>query len=88
VGPVKPNLEPPGAIVFSDSPLQEVNSPVTLVFNGKDLPVIGKIGWPGQKSLYWVDFQVPSDASTRFEGIHRDGQRVARSAHALRSWRK
>jgi len=65
LGPVKPNLLPPGAVEFSGSPFQEVNSPVTVVFNGKELPVINKIGWPGQKTLYWVDFQVPSDASPR-----------------------
>ena len=64
LGPVKPNLLPPGAIEFSGSPLQEVNSPVTVVLNGKELPPINKIGWPGQKNLYWLDFQVPSDAST------------------------
>lgn len=63
LGPVKPNLLPPGAVAFSDSPYQEVNAPVTVVFNGKELPVIQKIGWPGQKTVYWVDFQVPSDAS-------------------------
>jgi len=64
LGPVRPLLEPPGAIEFSGPPYQEVNSPVTVRFNGKELPVTNKIGWPGQKSLYWVDFQVPSDASS------------------------
>jgi hypothetical protein len=63
LGPVKPNLwELPGAIPFSESPLQEVNAPVTVVFNGKELPAINKIGWPAQRTLYRVDFQVPSDA--------------------------
>jgi len=62
LGPVKPNLEPPGAIQFSGPPYQEVNSPVTLVFNGKEAPVTTKIGWPGQKGVYWIDFQVPADA--------------------------
>ncbi len=62
LGPVKPDLLPPGAVTFSDSPYQEVNAPVTVVFNGKELPVISKVGWPGQKNLYWVDFQVPADA--------------------------
>jgi len=62
LGPVKPALVPPGAAEFSASPLQEVNAPVSVVFNGKELPVTSKVGWPGQKSLYWVDFQVPSDA--------------------------
>jgi hypothetical protein len=63
LGSVKPNLEPPGTIQFSGQPYQEVNSPVTVVFNGKELPVNNKIGWPGQRTLYWVDFQVPPDAS-------------------------
>lgn len=63
LGPVKPNLEPPGAVSFSTSPLQEVNSPVTVLFNGKESPVTNKVGWPAQKSLYRVDFQVPSDTA-------------------------
>jgi uncharacterized protein (TIGR03437 family) len=62
LGPVKPNLDPPGSIVFSGPPYQEVNSPVSVVFNGTELPVKNKFGWPGQKNVYWVDFQVPSDA--------------------------
>jgi uncharacterized protein (TIGR03437 family) len=64
LGPVKPSLLPPGAVEFSANPVQEVNAPVSVVFNGKDQPVISKIGWPGQKAVYWVDFQVPSDATT------------------------
>src|SRR5262249_27262031 len=64
LGPVRPALLPPGAVEFSGPPYQEVNSPVTVIFNGKELPVINKIGWPGQKALYWVDFQVPSDANS------------------------
>jgi uncharacterized protein (TIGR03437 family) len=62
LGPVKPNLEPPGAVEFSASPVQEVNAPVTVMLNGRELPATNKIGWPGQKVLYRVDFQVPSDA--------------------------
>jgi uncharacterized protein (TIGR03437 family) len=63
LGPVKPALLPPGSVAFSDSPLQEVNAPVTVAFNGNELPVINKVGWPGQKTVYWVDFQVPPDAA-------------------------
>lgn len=63
LGPVKPNLEPPGAVKFSGPPYQEVNAPVKAVFNGKELPVYNKLGWPGETNLYRVDFQVPSDAS-------------------------
>lgn len=63
LGSVKPGIQPSGAVPFSGPPLQEVNSPVTVTFNGKDLPVTNKIGWPGQKDLYRVDFQVPTDAT-------------------------
>jgi hypothetical protein len=64
LGPAKPGVLPPGTVPFSGPPYQEVNSPVTVTFNGQELPVINKIGWPGQKDLYRVDFQVPSDASS------------------------
>jgi hypothetical protein len=64
LGPAKPGVLPSGTVPFSASPYQEVNSPVTVTFNGKESPVINKIGWPGQKDLYWLDFQVPSDAGT------------------------
>lgn len=65
LGAVKPNLwQLPGATPFSESPLQEVNAPVTVMFNGKELPVTNQIGWPGQRYLYRVDFQVPSDSSS------------------------
>jgi uncharacterized protein (TIGR03437 family) len=63
LGPVKPDLYPEGSVEFSGPPYQQVNSPVTIMFNGKELPVMTKIGWPGQKGVYWVDFQVPSDAT-------------------------
>jgi uncharacterized protein (TIGR03437 family) len=63
LGPVKPGIQPAGVVPFSGSPYQEVNSPVGLIFNGKEVPVTNKIGWPGQKDLYWISVPVPSDAS-------------------------
>lgn len=64
LGPVKPNLDiPPGAVPFTASPLQEVNSPVSLTVNGREVPVLNKVGWPGQTGLYRVDFQMPADAA-------------------------
>lgn len=63
LGPVKPNLEPPGVTTYSSSPLQEVNAPVSVLFNGRELPALNKVGWPDTKTLYRVDFQVPSDAA-------------------------
>lgn len=56
LGPVKPGIQPAGGEPFSGPPYQEVNSPVTVAFNGKELPVINRVGWPGQKDLYWLDF--------------------------------
>lgn len=63
LGPVKPDLTPPGSVRFAAGPLQEVNSPVDVVFNGKELAAMNKIGWPGETDIYRVDFQVPGDAA-------------------------
>lgn len=70
LGPVKPDLLPPGAAEFTASPAQEVNAPVSVVFNGADLPVTNKIGWPGERHLYRVDFQVPSGAPSGVATLH------------------
>jgi hypothetical protein len=70
LGRVKPNLDPPGSIEFSGSPYQEVNSPVSVVFNGTELLVKNKFGWPGQKNVYWIDFQVPSDTPSGKATLH------------------
>jgi uncharacterized protein (TIGR03437 family) len=64
LGPVKPDLLPPGTVAFSGPPYQEVNAPVTVIVNGQELPAIRSIGWPGQKDLYWVNFQLPTNAGT------------------------
>ena len=34
--PVKPDLLPTGTTAFSGAPCQQVNAPVTVVFNGKE----------------------------------------------------
>ncbi|MCC6366484.1 MAG: hypothetical protein IT165_23445 [Bryobacterales bacterium] len=60
LGPVRPDLLPPGVRPFkADSP-EEVNSPVDVTMNGKTLEVINKVGWPGAVDLYRVDVRVPS----------------------------
>jgi len=64
LGPVKPGILPAGVAPFSGPPYQEVSAPVTVLFNGNEVPVTTKVGWPGQKNVYWVDFPVPSDAAT------------------------
>jgi hypothetical protein len=52
-----------GITPFSENPLQEVNSPVSVIFNGSELPVSNKVGWPGETQSYRIDFQVPADAA-------------------------
>jgi uncharacterized protein (TIGR03437 family) len=44
LGPVKPDLLPPGTIAFSSAPYQDVNAPVTVTVNGQELPPIRSIG--------------------------------------------
>jgi len=60
LGPVRPELLPPGSRVFKAEPVEVVNSPVEVTVNGKEAEVINKIGWPGTYDLYRVDFRVPS----------------------------
>ena len=43
----------------SEAPLDEVNSPVEVTVNGEAAAVTNKVGWPGTKDTYRVDFQVP-----------------------------
>jgi uncharacterized protein (TIGR03437 family) len=59
LGPVRPDLQVPGFTRFTSDPLQEVNSPVNVTFNGEDALVVNKIGWPGERDVYRVDFVVP-----------------------------
>ena len=60
LGPTLPGLIPQGAKVFaSEAPLDEVNSPVEVTVNGEAAAVTNKVGWPGTKDTYRVDFQVP-----------------------------
>lgn len=63
LGLVKPDLAPSGTVRFSGEPVQEVNSPVDVTFNGKEGPAVNKVGWPGETDVYRVDFRVPSDAA-------------------------
>jgi len=60
LGPVRPELLPPGTRPFKADPVEMVNSPVEVTVNGKEAEVINKVGWPGTYDLYRVDFRVPS----------------------------
>jgi uncharacterized protein (TIGR03437 family) len=62
LGPVRPGTTPAGAQPFTDNPLQEVNSPIELLVNGKSAEVVNKVGWPGETTIYRVDFRIPDDA--------------------------
>jgi len=60
LGPVRPELLPPGVKPFKADPVEVVNSPIEVTIGGKAAEVINKIGWPGTYDLYRVDFRVPS----------------------------
>lgn len=60
LGPVRPDLLPPAVRAFKADPPEEVNSPMDVTINGKNVEVVNKIGWPGTYDLYRVDFRVPS----------------------------
>jgi uncharacterized protein (TIGR03437 family) len=44
---------------FPQAGLQEVNSPVDVIINGKASTALNKVGWPGRVGAYRLDFQVP-----------------------------
>jgi len=70
LGPVKPDLTPPGTELFTADPLQEVNSPVDVAVNGSEVPAINKVGWPRETDVYRVDFQMPADVGSGTATIH------------------
>ena len=57
LGPTVPGVDP--GQPFPTDTVQQVNSPVDVIINGKSADVINKIGWPGQVDAYRVDFRVP-----------------------------
>jgi hypothetical protein len=36
-----------------------VNSPIDLTVAGQPVEVLNQIGWPGEQSLYMLDFRMP-----------------------------
>jgi hypothetical protein len=59
LGPLRPGTIPAGMAPFAANPLQEVNSPVDVTLDGRNLEVLNKVGWPGETDVYRVDFRVP-----------------------------
>ena len=57
LGPVKPNLLPPGVVTFSASPLLEVNGAVTVVFNGTEMPGPTKSVGPARPACIGLIFR-------------------------------
>jgi uncharacterized protein (TIGR03437 family) len=41
-----------------------VTSPVEVLVNGKPVPAVNKVGFPGTLDTYRVDFSVPDNAAT------------------------
>ena len=61
LGPTLPGPTPPGTRLFSGAPpYNEVSSALEITVNGVEADVIGKIGWPGTRDMYRVDFRLPS----------------------------
>ncbi len=57
LGPTLPGVDP--GQPFPAAALQEVNSPVDVIINGRASTVLNKVGWPGRAGAYRLDFQVP-----------------------------
>ena len=62
LGPTLPGVDP--GQPFPITGLQEVNSPVDVMINGKASTVLNKVGWPGRIGAYRLDFQVPDGTSS------------------------
>jgi hypothetical protein len=58
LGPTVPGVDP--GQTFPATPLQTVNSPVEVIFNGTTVEVLSAVGLPGTIGGYQVNFQVPS----------------------------
>ena len=49
--------------------MQDVNSPLDVIVNGKAAEVVNKIGWPDASDTYSVDFRVPERDGSR-DGVN------------------
>jgi hypothetical protein len=59
LGPLTPGTTPSNSVAFPNPPVS-VNAPVEATVAGVNVPVITKIGWPGETNLYRVDVRVPA----------------------------
>jgi uncharacterized protein (TIGR03437 family) len=59
LGPTRPGVDP--GQPFPSSPLASVNSPVTVLANGKSAEALGAAGSRGTLDGYQVNFRIPSD---------------------------
>jgi uncharacterized protein (TIGR03437 family) len=62
LGPTAPTMNPGDP--FPETPLAVVTSPVEVLVNGKPVPAVNKVGFPGTLDTYRVDFSVPDNAAT------------------------
>ena len=79
LGPVRPNVE--FGKPFPSEPLAEVNAPVDIIVNGREVPAVNKIGVPGQVNQYRVDLQLPpgtapGEATLQLKAAFLDGVKI------------
>ncbi len=67
LGPTRPGVDPGQA--FPADALQEVNSPVEAMVNGRVAEVLNKIGWPGTVGNYRLDVRIPDGTAAGMVGI-------------------
>jgi hypothetical protein len=74
LGPTRPgvNSGPP-----SPSTLQEVNSPVEVMLNGRSAQLVNKVAWPGSVDTYRLDFLVPEGTAPGLATIQLSAAWVA-----------
>jgi len=67
LGPTRPGIESGRA--FPVDGIQQVNSPIAVLVNGRQAEVLNAIGWPGLADTYRVDFRVPDGTAAGMPGI-------------------
>ena len=67
LGPTNPRVDP--GQPSPATPLQEVNSPLSMAVNGRAAVVLNKVGWPGTTGVNSVDFRVPDGTAANVASI-------------------
>ena len=75
LGPTRPGVDP--GQPFPTDALEEVNSPLEVIVNGKSAVVINKFGWPGLVDTYRVDFRVPDGTAPGMAAVESSAAWIA-----------